>query len=132
MKFLVDCVLFVTGGAFGLIWFASVILPLIYGIPKSLWWVARRRLKWWTPLKYLVSPIIFSVITTLVVLISQSWMPTFAKVVFESSAFNMASLFAVLFSLSLSVFSKSTRESMQSDFESFVAPNRIDNLDVFE
>jgi hypothetical protein len=125
MGFLIETVLFFCGLAFGIMWFAFVILPLIYGIPKSLWWVIKRRLKWWAPLKYLVAPIVFCVVTTLVSLALLNWVPSVPTRLMESASFSLAQLIAIGFSFISSIFSSSTRASMKSDFESFVETDRL-------
>jgi hypothetical protein len=125
MGFLIEAVLFFCGLAFGIMWFAFVILPLIYGIPKSLWWVIKRRLKWWAPLKYLVAPIVFCVVTTLFAIALWNWAPNVATRLMESAGLSLGQLIAIGFSLISSVFSSSTRASMKADFESFVETNRL-------
>lgn len=124
MDFFIQVGLFTAGFFFGTLVFAGICLPLIYGLPKSLWLVLKGKLRWTTPLKYLVSPIISNVVLVLIAWGLLEWAPNVAKSLAESGAFNWASVIAIGFFLLKSIFSKSTRADLRADFDKFVQSDR--------
>ena len=124
MDFFIQAGLFVAGFVFGILWFSGIWLPLIYGLPKSLWLVLKRKLRWTTPFKYLVSPIVWSLVLVSIAWGLLEWAPNVGKLLAESGAFNLASVMAIGFSLLNCIFSKSTRADLRGDFDKFVQSDR--------
>lgn len=117
--------LFIMGFIFGIFWFAVIALPLVYGFPKSIWLVFQRQLRWSTPLKYLISPFVWSIAFTLIALAALTWAPNATATVADSAAFNLASLLAIGISILRCAFSAETRTDLRADFDAFTAPYRI-------
>ncbi len=124
MDFFIQAGLFVAGFVFGILWFAGGWLPLIYGLPKSFWLVLKSKLRWTTPFKYLLSPIVWSVVLVLIAWGLLEWAPNVGKLLAESGAFNLALAMAIGFSLLNCIFSKSTRADLRADFDKFVQSDR--------
>lgn len=124
MDFFIQAGLFAAGFFFGTLVFTGICLPLIYGFPKSLWLVLKRKLRWTTPLKYLVSPIVWNVVFVLIAAGLLKWAPNVAKSLAESGAFNWASLIAICLFLLSCIFSKSTRAGLRADFDKVVQYDR--------
>ena len=124
MDFFIQAGLFTAGFFFGTLVFTGIWLPLIYGLPTSLWLVFKRKLRWTTPLKYLVSPIVWNVVFVLIAWGLLEWAPNVAKSLAESGAFNWASVIAIGFFLLNSIFSKSARADLRADFDKVVQSSR--------
>lgn len=125
METLISIILFIFGFIFGIFWFAVIALPLIYGFPKSIWLAFKRQLRWSTPLKYLISPIVWTIAFTLIVWAGITWAPNATATLTESAAFNLASLFAIGMSIFRCAFSAETRKDLRADFDIFTANYRI-------
>lgn len=126
MDFLIAVLLFVVGVVFGIFWFAGVVLPLVYGLPKSLILASKGKLKWSMPPRYLISPIIWSTGLFLISSALLAWAPNVFNVLRESAAFNWGSIWGVGISLLSAMFSEKTRADMRADFDAFVKSARIE------
>lgn len=127
MQFLIECMLFVFGLLVGNYAFSMVIFPLLYGFPKSLWWVGKKKLKWWTPLLFFMLPLAFCATLILIVFFLDIY-----KALAESFAYGLALHLMVGFALIRWAFSQNEKAKLRSAYEGVVASNRLDIKRVFE
>lgn len=127
MEFLIDCLLFAFGLLVGNYAFIMVIFPIFYGLPKSISWVFKRKLKWWTPLQFFLLPLAFIAMLTLIVFFLDIF-----EAIAENFAYGLALHLVVGFALARWAFSQTEKAKLRSAFERFVASNRLDIRQVFE
>lgn len=61
----IEAGLFVAGAILGALSFSTIALPLIYALPRAMWWAVRGRLRWRAVPPYFVSPILWIVLFAL-------------------------------------------------------------------
>jgi hypothetical protein len=119
MNFL-EIVLFIIGAVLGLQWFSVIILPIFYGLPKSLYWIIKGSLKRKAVLAYLISPLIWTVIFTVAAVVLVTFMPKASHYLYSSPMFYFGQWFGVIGAL-LKSLSKSGRQDLREDFRSATA-----------
>jgi hypothetical protein len=120
MTVVFEILLFVIGGFLGTWWFSVIILPLFYGLPRSLYWTAKGTLKAKSILVSLGSFTLWTVLFTLVAMVLIEFFPNAAKYLYNSPGFYFGQWFGVLGSL-MKAFSKSGRKDLREDFWSAMA-----------
>lgn len=115
MDVLLEMVLFVIGGAFCVWWFNVIILPIFYGLPKSLYWTAKGVLKARSALLYLKTFLLWSTLFIFSALILINFFPKAVKYLYNSWGFYLGQWFGIIVSM-IKAFSKSGRKILQEDF----------------
>jgi hypothetical protein len=119
MKFLGAFALFWAGLFAGVLWFSLVLLPVVYGVPRSAYWAARRWIRWRPVFGYLIGPVVWSLV--IVGLMAGSRFAAAAThVVFSSTPLAIGSNVGILYGV-LSCFSRSGRAELSEDFYSNIA-----------
>lgn len=119
MRLLIDWVLmFPFGIATGIWVFSIILLPLIYGFPRSMWYWTKGVMSIKAPLLYLLIPIVWSIGLTIFFLVLAIWLPTVFSFLRESAGWNLGAFLGFWVS-PLSAFKKSTRQDLDADFWSF-------------
>jgi hypothetical protein len=112
--------LFVLGAGVGLWWFSAIILPISYGVPKSLYWIARGKLKWKALFVYLGGPAIWTaVFVGAAALLGTLW-PKAVQYLHNSAGFFFGQWFGVICAL-IRAATKSGRRDLEADFLSVTA-----------
>lgn len=119
MGILISLALGTLGFLSSIFYFSTVFLPLIYGLPKSLYLSLRGEMRWMAPLHYLLVAlgwfigwaVIFSVIFQI--------LPGSQKYLSESGAFFFGLMLATVTSFYRIGVSKSLNEDMRDDFSTF-------------
>ena len=111
----VEILLFIVGGAFGAWWFGVIILPIFYGLPRSLYWIARKALKAKAVLFYLGTFVFWTAIFTGTAFVLAIFFPSFANYLYNSSGFYYGQWLGVIGSL-IRAFPKSGRKHLRDDF----------------
>jgi len=111
----VEILLFIVGGAFGAWWFAVIILPIFYGLPRSLYWIDRKTLKAKAVLFYLGTFVFWTAIFTGTAFVLAIFFPSVAKYLYNSPGFYYGQWLGVIGSL-IRAFSKSGRKHLSDDF----------------
>ena len=119
MSILISLALGTLGFLTSIIYFSTVLLPLIYGLPKSLYLSLRGEIRWMAPLHYLLVAlgwfigwaVIFSVIFQI--------FPESQKYLFESGAFVFGSMLGTFVYFYRIGVSKDTNDDLRDDFSSF-------------
>lgn len=115
-------VLWIVGMLFGALWFSVFWLPLGYGLPRAWYWAVRGWILWRVLPRYLISPIIWLVIpTTILIGIGLFW-PAAYRFILTSSGLNIGFAFGTVIALGRAVLSKSARRDLDEDFIKFVGP----------
>jgi hypothetical protein len=118
----VEIALFLVGLPLGLFWFSVVILPLFYGLPRSLYWALGGRVKWYSPTRYLVSPILWTLIFFGAALLLVLFLPQVAALLQRSDGFATGQLLGILIGAARALFSRSSWRDLNEDFLGFMGP----------
>jgi len=113
-------VLFVIGAGFGLLWFSVIVLPVFYGVPKSLYRIMRGRLRVKALFAYLVAPAVWTVLLVVLVVLLDIFWPRANQYLYNSAGFFFGQWFGVIGALIRSV-TKSGRQDLREDFLSTTA-----------
>src|SRR2546430_542742 len=113
---------FLVGLFFGIWWFSLVILPLVYGLPRSGYWAVRGYVKWRVVPLYLVSPLLWTAVLSGVALVITLFLPTAATYLRESGGFAFGQILGITIITVRAIFSRSTHIDMSLDFYDFVRP----------
>lgn len=119
MGILISLALGTLGFLASIIYFSTVLLPLIFGLPKSLYLSLRGEMRWMAPLHYLLVAlgwfigwaVIFSVIFQI--------LPGSQKYLSESGAFFFGSMLATVTYFYRIGVSKASNEDLRDDFSTF-------------
>jgi hypothetical protein len=122
MSLLATVLLFVLGLGMGLFWFATIVLPICYGIPRSLYWWGRGWVRIAAPLRSLVAPVLGSLVLLALAWGLLSWFPNAASHLWESKAFAFGQEGAILIGTFRALFGAEERRALRADFESATAP----------
>lgn len=101
------------------VWFAVFVLPIFYGVPRSLYWVARGWARWWLPLLYLRTPVIWFIALLVLNLILWGFLPRVAAF-FNSKQFVAGELAGLTLATIRAIFSRSAHVDLSLDFYSLV------------
>jgi hypothetical protein len=115
MTFVEFFLLFIIGGAFGALCFTVIILPIFYGLPRSLYWIDRKTLKAKAVLFYLGAFVFWTAIFTGTAFVLAVFLPSVAKYLYNSPGFYYGQWLGVIGSL-IRAFSKSGRKHLSDDF----------------
>ena len=115
-----EIVLFVIGAGFGLLWFSVIVLPVFYGVPKSLYWIMRGRSRMKSLFAYLLTPTIWTVLLVVVVVLGGIFWPRANGYLYDSAGFFFGQWFGVIGAIIRSV-TKTGRQDLREDFVSFTA-----------
>ena len=107
--------LFIIGGFFGGWWFGVIILPIFYGLPRSLYWIHRKTLKAKAVLFYLGTFVFWTAIFTGAAFVLVEFFPSVANYLYNNSGFYYGQWLGVIGSL-IRAFSKSGRKHLRDDF----------------
>jgi len=124
MTFVIELLLFVTGFLLGLWYTAMLVLPLFYGVPKSLFAWFRQELQFRAVLAYLVAPFFWIVFFTAILAGMRSFWRTGFYYLRESGGFNFGDALGSLTLIANALLSKKAKANMKIEFEEFVQPYR--------
>jgi len=123
MSTVLEVGLLIVGYFLGIWWFSLVVLPLVYGLPRGLYWAARGKVRWRTPFLYLLGPLIWTVVLFGVVFILTIFLPKVATYLKQSGTFAVGLTLGILIHVGRSLFSQSTQLAMTRDFVDFIRPH---------
>jgi hypothetical protein len=110
-----DILLWVAGILFGALWFSVILLPLFYGLPRSIYWILKGVLRKVAVASYVLGPVIWTII-----LIVNEYFPRTRVLLFSDAGFAYGQWIGVLLMLIRSL-SKDGRRDLNKDFLSTVA-----------
>lgn len=117
MRELVQSVLaFVLGLVIGMFLFSQLLLPLLYGLPRSIYLVLRGELRPTAILYYLVVPFVWLLVLAGVITLGFLAAPRLTEAVLSNDPFNLGGLLALVLVV-LNIFRSEGRKSMREDFE---------------
>lgn len=124
MNFILNLILFPIGFLIG-IWYTSMlVLPLFYGIPKSLVGFFRGEIRFKATPMYLVAPVLWTIFFLVMFFLLSIFWETGFQYLRESGAFNFGHVLGSWFLILNAIFNRKSREDMKADFEDFVRPYR--------
>ncbi len=121
MDFLKNFVLFWFGLFLGIIYFSTVLLPLIYGLPKALYLAMRGELRWRAPLKQAFAACAWFVGFGLAIFALLAFVPDLVKSIEDSGSRALGSILGVAVCLWRTAMIPSAQEDMAADFDRFTS-----------
>lgn len=99
------------------VWFTVFVLPLFYGVPRSLYWVSRGWACWRLPLFYLRTPVIWFIVLLVLNLTLWRFLPEVGAF-FNSRQFVAGELAGFTLATIRAIFSRSAHMDLSLDFYS--------------
>ncbi len=121
MGFIAYVAWFMLGMFLGIIYFSTVLLPLIYGLPKSLYLALRGELRWRSPFKYVFAASAWFIGFVLVGFAVMSLAPDLIKSFEESEGRVLGSIIGVVVCFWRTATHPSVQEDMAADFIQFTS-----------
>lgn len=115
MKILLEIVLFGLGVGFSLWWFSVTVLPIFYGLPRSVFWIVKGKLKVRASFAYIKTFLLWTILFTFAAYLLLEFLPQTVTYLHNSRGFSLGQLFGVIGAL-ISTLSKSGRQSLNEDF----------------
>lgn len=121
---MVDVLLWVAGILVGALWFSIILLPLFYGLPRSIYWIFKGVLRKAAITSYVLGPVIWTIIFLVAALVINEYFPRTRALLFNDAGFAYGQWIGV-FLMSIRSLSKDGRRDLDKDFFSTVARYRI-------
>lgn len=115
MEILIEIILFGIAIGLGVWWFSVIVLPIFYGLPRSIFWIVRGKLKVRSSLVYLGTFLLWTILFALAAILLLKFSPQTAAYLYNSPGFFYGQWFGVLGAL-ISAISKSGRQNLKEDF----------------
>jgi hypothetical protein len=115
MNVFFQLVVFVVGLLFGRFWFGAIMLPVIYGIPRSVMWVFRGRILPRAILFYASSAILWSIVFLALAVATLVFSPDLARFLATNQALTIGQICGIGLGIAQMV-SKQGRRDLDSDF----------------
>jgi hypothetical protein len=112
---LYNIISFIVGFVLGLFIYAQLVLPLLYGLPRAIWHVARGELQFRAIPAQFIAPLIWFCLLFIVGFLMGFFAPSLIQHTLGNAALNYG-MQAGLVLLLLNFFSKSGRQDMNIDF----------------
>jgi hypothetical protein len=119
-----DILLWVAGILFGALRFSVILLPLFYGLPRSIYWILKGVLRKVAVTSYVLGPVIWTIILVVAAFVINEYFPRTRVLLFSDAGFAYGQWIGVLLMLIRSL-SKDGRRDLNKDFLSTVARYRI-------
>ncbi len=116
MNPILNIIMLIIGFIIGVFINSQVVLPLIYGLPKSLWYFFKGEIKFMAIVAQFIPPIIWTVGIFAIGVICELINPEINNFLYNKSAFSSGwtlSIFSILFSF----LSVSSRASMKAEYD---------------
>ena len=115
MDIIIEIILFGVGTGLGLWWFTVIVLPIFYGLPKSIFWTVKGKLKAKSSIVYVRTFFLWTVLFTFAAFLLLEFSPNTATYLYNSPGFSFGQLFGILGALIYAI-SKSGRHDLKEDF----------------
>lgn len=129
MDILISLALGALGLFAGIIYFGTVLLPVIYGLPKSLYLSLRGELRWMAPLHYLLLALGWFIVWAVIFLAILHFFPGSQKYFIESGAFNFGSMLGTVGGFYRVAVSNASNDDLRDDFSAFTERYVISFID---
>lgn len=104
------------GYVVGLFVYAQMLLPLVYGVPKSLWLFYKKQVRFMAVLSHLLTPAIWFIGIMVLGFVLQAVAPSINQFLIFNQQFNLGGLLAIA-ALLLNFLTKQGRNDMAADYE---------------
>jgi len=123
MSQIIDIFLFALGILIGFLWFCLVLLPILVGAPRSLYWVLRGWARWPPPIQYLLVGLKWFSAFMAALFVLHMLLPDVVRFIIQNNLHNTGQMAAILYLAARSIFSRSARTDLDEDFISFIKPH---------
>ncbi len=114
VEWIISSIFFCVGAAIGFVWLTGALLPLLYALPKAVYWVRRGLFSWRLPIHFareaLVVILLTAILFTAVLIAISAWAPPRAR---EAYSLGHAAGFVVAAYLS---FTREGRKALRMEF----------------
>jgi hypothetical protein len=108
--------LFLLGLPLGILWFSVVLLPLVYGLPRSIVWASRRWITWRAPIRYAVGLVLWNLAFFVAAVGVALVFPGTHARLYDSPGFWWGSNLGVLFCVGRVAFARSARRDVSTEW----------------
>lgn len=112
---MIEILLYIIGILFGVLWFSVIILPIFYGIPRTIWFFGKGILRLKASTYYLKTFILWFVIFTLLIIFIQYLSPKTINYLYNSAGFSYGQMTGIFGSL-FYAFTAKGRKDLSEDF----------------
>ncbi|MBL7141999.1 hypothetical protein ISS21_02870 [Patescibacteria group bacterium] len=112
---MIEILLLIIGFLLGVWWWSVIILPLFYGIPKSIYYIWKGLLKRTAANFYLKVLILWTIIFFVIAFALVRYFPNVSNILFESGGFAIGQLIGIIVS-AWRMLTKDGREDLSADF----------------
>ncbi len=120
MQIILNIIFLIIGFIVGLFIYAQIVLPIIYGLPKSIYRFAKKQVRFMAIISMLTTPVIWLVGLGILGIIMHKFAPSIYNFVVNNGAFNLGSTLGLL-TIIANLFTKKGRADMSDDYESSIA-----------
>lgn len=100
-------------------YFSTVLLPIIYGFPKSLYLSLRGEMRWMAPLHYLLVALGWLIGWSVIFFVIFKFFPEFQKYSIDNDAFHFGSIIGTVGIFHFIAMARSASDSLNEDFSAF-------------
>lgn len=100
----------------GLFVYAQILLPILYGLPKSIWLFYKREVRFFAIISQLIPPVLWLSALFVLGFIIELIYPSLNRFLIGNPAFNLGQIFSVI-ALLLSFLFPARRADMKADYE---------------
>lgn len=120
MQLFLNVIFLSLGFIVGLFVYTQIVLPIIYGLPKAIYWYAQKRVRFMAIISMIITPIIWIVGLGILGIVMNLFSPNIYNFLVSNGAFNLGSTLGLLVLLA-NFLTKKGRIDMRDDFESSMA-----------
>jgi hypothetical protein len=120
MQFVLSIIFLGVGFVIGLFIYAQIVLPIIYGLPKAVYWYTQEQVNFMAIISMLITPVIWVVGLGVLGTIMHKFSPSIYNFVVSNGSFNWGSTLGLLAILG-NMLTKKGRADMKDDYERSVA-----------
>lgn len=122
MAALLELILLIVGMLLGIWLFNFILVPLLYGLPRILYWTLRRYLKWRTPFLYALDLVFWIGVVLVVVLAMVLFFREFTAHLANSDGFSAGLVLGILLMFGKVLLFRSARADINHELLNYLKP----------
>jgi len=126
---MIEIFLFIIAALLGSLWFSLVVLPIFHGIPRTIYWVIRGKLKLSSTFYYLRISLLWILVFAIIIYMQMKLFPKIDQIIFNSVGFYYGQMFGVIGSF-IYALTKKGRNDINDDFwDKMKKYEKVSNID---